>query len=212
MRQAHDRATQVRQFRIAVIETRTASREQLVSTVAEVGIEVCVEGPLRHDVVALIPQTGCDAALVGMDEPDGAEIRLTTAIDCPLVLCSKNTGPDMVIAAQKMHAMAFLVKPMRPELLLPTLALATSLFREAQFLRRALAERKIIEQAKGRLMERQRISEDAAFRWLRRRAMDTRTRIADVARDVLTAPDERQALSGSTLVPTRLAASITQPP
>jgi len=86
------------------------------------------------------------------------------------------------------------LKPVRREQVMPTLAIAAALFREAQLLRRALAERKIIERAKGKLMERQRTTEDAAFRWLRRRAMDTRTRIADVAREVLAAADDHAQL------------------
>jgi AmiR/NasT family two-component response regulator len=194
---ARNRAShaRTRPFRIAVLDTQAASREQMVTTVAEIGIEVCVEGPLRQNVVALIHRTGCDAALLGMDSPDGAEVRLMPEIDCPVVLCSKNTGPDMLIAAQKIGAMAFLVPPIRPEQVMPALALATSLFREGQFLRRALAERKVIEQAKGRVMERQRITEDAAFRWLRRRAMNTRARIADVARAVLSEETESGAQS-----------------
>jgi len=198
MLKAHSMVAQhrFRPFRIAVLDTEPVSREQLVGAVAEVGIEVRVKGPLRQNVVALIRATGCDAALVGMDDPGRREIRLTPAIDCPLLLCSSNTGPETAIVAQKIGAMAFLLKPIRPEQLVPTLAIATSLFREAQFLRRALVERKIIERAKGKLMEHQRTTEDAAFQWLRQRAMDTRTRIADVAREVLTAPDARQAQSG----------------
>src|SRR5215467_9434195 len=188
MRSSRDGATPARvcRFRVAVLDTHEDSRTQLVNAVAETGIEVCVEGPLRQNVAALIHQTGCDAALLGIDDPAAAKIRLAPEIDCPVVPCSANTGSDMVVAAQKLGALAFLVKPIRPEQVMPTLALATSLFREGQLLRRALAERKVIEQAKGRLMEQQRATEDAAFGWLRRRAMDTRTRLADVARDVLT--------------------------
>jgi|SRR5215813_11473134 len=195
MLQAQSRASEarLRQFRVAVLETQSAAREQLVSTVAETGIEVCVEGPLRENIVALIREMGCDAALVGIDAPHATEIQLAPALDCALVFCSGNTGPEAVIAAQKIGAMAFLLKPIRPKQVIPTLTIATSLFREAQFLRRALAERKIIDRAKGKLMEHQRFTEDAAFRWLRQRAMDTRTRIADVAREVLGAPDERRA-------------------
>src|SRR5215470_4541290 len=83
----------------------------------------------------------------------------------------------LIRSTYSIGAMAFLVKPIRREQMAPTLALATSLFREGQFLRRALAERKIIEQAKGRLMERQRTTEDAAFcgcvgvRWIRGRGL-----------------------------------------
>jgi len=194
MAQAHgaDNPARLRQLRIAVLETQPASREQLVSTIAEVGIEVCIEGPLRENVVALIGRTGCDAALVGIDAADATEIELTPTLDCPLVLCSGNAGPETILAAQKIGAMAFLLKPIRPEQLKPTLEIATSVFREARSLRRALGERKIIERAKGKLMERQRVTEDEAFGWLRRRAMDTRTRIVDVAREVLGTADEEQ--------------------
>jgi len=194
MSYSRDRETpaRFRQFRIAVLDTQFESRTQLINTVAEIGIEICMEGPLRPHVAALIHQTGCDAALLGLDDPVAAEIPLAPEIDCPLVLCSANTGPDIVIAAQKLGAMAFLMKPIRPEQVIPTLTLATSLFHEGQSLRRALAERKLIEQAKGRLMEQRRTTEEAAFRWLRRRAMDTRCRIADVAREVLTELSEAQ--------------------
>src|SRR5262245_66519873 len=102
----------------------------------------------------------------GMHDPCLKNIRLTPAIDCPLLLCSSKTGPETAIVAQKIGAMAFLLKPIRPEQLVPTLAIATSLFQEAQFLRRALAERKLIERAKGKLMEHQRTTEDGAFKWL----------------------------------------------
>src|SRR5262249_15629690 len=119
MLQAHgaDNLARFRQLRIAVLETQPASREQLVSTIAEVGIE----GPLRENVVALIGRTGCDAALVGIDAADATEIELTPTLDCPLVLCSGNAGPETILAAQKIGAMAFLLKPIRPEQLKPTL-------------------------------------------------------------------------------------------
>jgi AmiR/NasT family two-component response regulator len=51
-------------------------------------------------------------------------------------------------------------------------------------LRRKLADRTVIERAKGRLMASHGLSEDDAFRWLRTRAMATRSTLGDVARDV----------------------------
>jgi AmiR/NasT family two-component response regulator len=87
--------------------------------------------------------------------------------------------------AHRVRAMAFLIRPIRPDQLEPTIALAVARFREARVLSRSLEERKVIERAKGRLMALHAMTEDAAFRWLRERAMDTRRRIADVARQVL---------------------------
>src|SRR5262245_59680610 len=87
--------------------------------------------------------------------------------------------------AQRVKAMAFLVRPIRPDLLEPTIALAVARFGEQRLLSRSLEERKVIERAKGRLMVVHDMTEDAAFRWLRGRAMNTRRRIADVAHQVL---------------------------
>jgi response regulator NasT len=198
MHSSNGRTADVRfsQLRVAVLDAEVESREQLVSAIAGAGLEVCVEGPPRPSIVGLIHRAACDAALVGIDDPAGSPIRLAPNIECALILCSQNTGPDMMVAARKMGAMGFLVRPIRSEQIVPTLALATSIFREGQPLRRTLAERKTIEQAKGRVMERRGMTEDAAFRWLRRRAMDTRTRIADVARDVLSGQNAREGTSG----------------
>jgi two-component system, response regulator PdtaR len=174
-----------RRWRVAVLDPHAASRARLVSTVAEVGVEVTVAGLPGQDVVPLIRQTGSDAVLLALGVPDDSTLLIASEIGCPVVLCSENAGADMVSAAQRSGAMAFLVKPLRTEQIVPTLALAISRFREGQSLRRALAERKIIERAKGQLMALQGMTEEDAFRWLRRRAMDTRLRIVDVARQVL---------------------------
>src|SRR5215813_10994057 len=94
MSYSRDRETpaRFRQFRIAVLDTQFESRTQLINTVAETGIEICVEGPLRPHVAALIQQTGCDAALLGLDDPVVAEIPLAPEIDC-LSCCAART-PD----------------------------------------------------------------------------------------------------------------------
>jgi response regulator NasT len=55
-------------------------------------------------------------------------------------------------------------------------------------LQRARSERPIVDQAKGKLMMDRRLSEEEAFQWLRRRAMDSRQRLGDVARVVLGDP------------------------
>jgi response regulator NasT len=52
-------------------------------------------------------------------------------------------------------------------------------------LRRALADRPVVEEAKAALMAREGLSEPAAFGWLRRRAMEQRIRIGEMARAVL---------------------------
>lgn len=81
--------------------------------------------------------------------------------------------------------MGVLLRPLRPEELRPTLEIAIARFRELRRLRRVLADRPVVEAAKARLMSRDGLSEAAAFGWLRRRAMEQRMRMGEVARAVL---------------------------
>jgi AmiR/NasT family two-component response regulator len=177
-----------RPWRVAVLDTDRASRTRLASLAAEAGVEVGLAGAPRADVEPLLQHTRCDAILLGLDLLGESAPPLGSGPGYPVVVCSGDTSLDMVSIAQRIGAMAFLVRPIRREQIVPTLALAVSRFEERRRLGQALAERKLIERAKGRLMAVRGLTEDAAFRVLRRRAMDSRSRIADVARQVLDPP------------------------
>jgi two-component system, response regulator PdtaR len=81
--------------------------------------------------------------------------------------------------------MAYLLKPLRPAELAPALDLAVARFAEMRQLRQTLEERKVIERAKGRLMDRLDLSEEDAFRRLRRAAMNSRRPMVEIARALL---------------------------
>jgi AmiR/NasT family two-component response regulator len=81
--------------------------------------------------------------------------------------------------------MGFLLKPLRAPELVPALDLAVARFSETRQLKQSLEGRKIIERAKGTLMARLGLTEDEAFRRLRRAAMDSRRPMVDIARALL---------------------------
>ena len=81
--------------------------------------------------------------------------------------------------------MAYLLKPLRPAELAPALDVAIARFRENRQLRQTLEGRKVIERAKGSLMARFGLTEDEAFRRLRRAAMDNRKPMVEIARALL---------------------------
>jgi response regulator NasT len=99
--------------------------------------------------------------------------------------------------------MGFLLKPLRRGQLAPTLDLAVARFHEARRLRRALEDRKVIERAKGRLMDREGLGEDEAYRRLRTTAMNTRRPMVEVALRVLGA----EATSRPGASPARIGAT-----
>jgi AmiR/NasT family two-component response regulator len=100
-------------------------------------------------------------------------------------LFTSHTWQELVDRARSAGVMSYLLKPLRPAELAPVLDLAVARFRETLDLRRSLESRKVIERAKGRLMARYQLSEDEAFRRLRRAAMDSRRPMVDIARVLL---------------------------
>jgi response regulator NasT len=67
----------------------------------------------------------------------------------------------------------------------PTLDLAVARFRDVRELRRELADRRVIERAQGRLIAGLNLTEEQAFRRMRRHAMDSRRSLGEVARALL---------------------------
>jgi response regulator NasT len=94
--------------------------------------------------------------------------------------------------------MGILVKPVDPPTLRATLEVAVcrfqeilSLRREAETLRRTLEARKVIERAKGLLVEMERLSEQEAFARIRQKSMDTQRPMAEIARAIILAAEVR---------------------
>jgi response regulator NasT len=111
---------------------------------------------------------------------------------CPIVLLTSRTDRVVVERARAAGIMAFLVKPLRDAELIPALDLAVARFsefeaikRENKDLRKAIESRKLIERAKGTLMEREGLTESEAFRRIQKAAMDARKPMADVAEAIL---------------------------
>jgi response regulator NasT len=108
-----------------------------------------------------------------------------TAADCPVVLFTSHSDGALVERAREAGVMGYLLKPLRPAELAPTLDLAVARFAENRRLKQTLEDRKLIERAKGALMTRFGLTEDEAFKRLRRAAMDSRRPMAEVARALL---------------------------
>jgi response regulator NasT len=154
-----------------------------------VGGVVVLDSPPRPDSVGLLRRMEPDAVVLAADDhpyhrPRGAGqpgLDLAAAI----VLLVSATGGLGLRAARTPGVTGVLLRPLRPEAIGPILDIAVARFRELRRLRRTLADRPVVEEAKARLMARDGLTEPDAFGWLRRRAMERRVRIGDVARSVL---------------------------
>jgi len=114
----------------------------------------------------------------------------------PVLMFSHDADLDLIRAAVGAGVSAYLVEGLSAERLTPILEVALARFSQDERLRRRLAEveheladRKSIDRAKRMLMDRNQLSEQAAYAMLRKRAMDQGIRIADAARRLLAAHD-----------------------
>jgi response regulator NasT len=176
-------------WRVAVVDDHGPSRGDVRAAVMAAGGEVIGEATCGADALALVNDARPDVAIFAVGLPDGdgvaAAAAVTTATGCPVVLFTSHTRDDLVARAQAGGVMAYLLKPLRPAELAPTLDLAVARFAETRQLRQTLEERKVIERAKGRIMDRLNLTEDEAFHRLRRAAMNSRRPMVDVARALL---------------------------
>lgn len=176
-------------WRVVILDDHERSRSALRAAIWAAGGEVTGEALRCADALALVERSKPTVAIfaVGLPDGDGTE----TAADviacgtCPVVLFTSHTDDMLVERATAAGVMAYLLKPLRPAELAPALDLAVARWEEARTLRQRLDERKIIERAKGTLMVRHGLTEDEAFKRLRRTAMDSRRPMVEIARAVL---------------------------
>jgi two-component system, response regulator PdtaR len=176
-------------WRVVIVDDHGPSRGDVRATVVAAGGEVVGEATRGADALALVTSTRPDVAIFAVGLPDGdgvaAAAAVTSATGCPVVLFTSHTRDELVARAQAGGLMAYLLKPLRPAELAPALDLAVARFAETRQLRQTLEERKVIERAKGRIMDRLNLTEEDAFRRLRRAAMNSRRPMVEIARALL---------------------------
>jgi two-component system, response regulator PdtaR len=176
-------------WKVAILDDHERSRAALRAAIWAAGGEVSAEAYRASDALALVQRTNPDVAICAVGLPDGDGIAVAGEVvaraACPVVLFTSHTDESLTQRARAAGVMAYLLKPLRPAELAPALDLAVARFREAQELRQSLEDRKVIERAKGRLMERHALTEEQAFQRLRRAAMDNRRPMVEIARAVL---------------------------
>jgi two-component system, response regulator / RNA-binding antiterminator len=114
----------------------------------------------------------------------------------PIVLFTNDNDTTHVKDAVAAGVSAYIVAGLAPERIRPILDVAMARFEHEQGLRRELADarnelqdRKVIDRAKSMLMQRQNLSEDAAYARLRKAAMDKGLKLGEVAQRMLDAAD-----------------------
>jgi response regulator NasT len=182
--------------RVVIAEDEAIIRLDLRETLEEEGYEVVGETGRGDQAVELVRSLTPDVAVLdikmpGMDGIEAARVIATERI-CATLILTAFSQRDVVEQARDAGALAYLVKPFQKTDLVPAIELAIGRFRELQALagevdslQEQLETRKVVDRAKGMLMDAHGLSEQAAFDFLQKTAMNERTRMRDVAERVL---------------------------
>lgn len=183
-------------IRVVIAEDEAIIRMDLRETLVEEGYDVVGETGRGDEAVQLVRDLSPDLAILdvkmpGMDGLEAAAI-LTAEKLCGVLMLTAFSQREVVEQARDAGALAFLVKPFQRSDLVPAIEVAIGRFRELRDLTgeidslgEQLESRKIIDRAKGMLIDRFAMTESDAFAFIQRTAMTRRTRMRDVADEVL---------------------------
>lgn len=192
-----------RSLSIAVAEDEPLMQQYLSETLGLLGHQVvCMVGTGRELIdrcLALRPNlVMTDIRLPDMDGLEAAS-EIYAAEPVPIIVISAFHDPQLIERAERNYVLAYLVKPIKQHDLEPAIAIAMSRFQEframrqeADNLRQALEDRKLIERAKGLLMKRAGLDEPEAFRRLQKMARDKNQKLVEIAQIVITAEEVYQ--------------------
>ncbi len=185
-------------WRVVLVDDHAPSRSAVAEAVGSEGGVIVGVGTSTREAVDLVELHHPDVVILAVGLSDGDGVDAAQAVmaraPCPIVLLTSRTEPSVIERARAAGVMAFLLKPLRAEELVPALELAVARFREFEALRRenvdlkkAIESRKLVERAKGVLMEREGLTEAEAFRRIQKASMDSRKSMAEVAEALLLA-------------------------
>jgi AmiR/NasT family two-component response regulator len=182
--------------KILIAEDEAIIRLDLKEMLEEEGFEVIGEASDGEAAVRLAKERDPDLVIMdikmpGMDGLTAAERIVEEDVAAVLILTAFSQR-DLVQRAAEAGAMGYLVKPFQKSDLMPALDIALARYQELTAVRAesaSLAEqletRKLVDRAKGKLMDAEGLSEAEAFRHIQKRAMDERIGMREVARSIL---------------------------
>ena len=183
-------------LRVVIAEDEAIIRMDLRETLEEDGYDVIGETGRGDQAIELVRALQPDLVILdikmpGMDGIEAARIINGEKI-CGVLMLTAFSQREVVEQARDAGALAFLVKPFQKSDLIPAIEVAMGRFRELRTLTgeidalgEQLESRKVVDRAKGVLMDEVGMSETDSFAFIQRTAMSERTRMRDVADRIL---------------------------
>lgn len=160
---------------------------EVVGEAADGQIAIDLARKLKPDVIIM------DIRMPNLDGIEAAKI-LTQEEIAPIIFLTAYSDKELVEKAKEVGVIAYIVKPFKESDLFPAIEIAIARFREFQLLRKEVADlkdaletRKLVDRAKGLLMDREGLKEHEAFRLIQKASMDKRKPMKEIAQAIILA-------------------------
>ena len=184
--------------RILIADDESLILMDLREMLTNLGYLVVGEAGDGQSAVNMARELGPDLVIMDIKMPDmdGIEAAKILTEDgiAPVLLLTAYSQQDLVERANEAGVVGYLVKPFRESNLVPAIEVTLSRFaefrtmkKEVEDLREALETRKVVDRAKGILMDTQGLTEQEAFRRIQKMSMNTRRAMKEIAEAIVLA-------------------------
>ncbi len=182
--------------RVVIAEDEAIIRLDLRETLEEEGYEVVGDCGRGDEAVALVKKMIPDVVILDIKMPvmtglEAAKLITETKI-CPVVMLTAFSQREIIEQARDAGALAYLVKPFQKSDLVPAIELAIARFAEMQSLSGEVAAlgaqleiRKLVDRAKGILLDKYAMNENDAFTYIQQLAMTERVKMGEIAQRII---------------------------
>jgi two-component system, response regulator PdtaR len=182
--------------RVVIAEDEAIIRLDLKETLEEEGYEVVGETGRGDEAVKLVRELEPELAILDIKMPgmDGLAAAREIAGErrAAVLILTAFSQRDLIEQARDAGALAYLVKPFERNELIPAVEVALGRFNEMKALHdqtatleEQLETRKLVDRAKGRLMDEHKMAENDAFSFIQKRAMSERVTMRIIAERVI---------------------------
>ena len=182
--------------RVVIAEDEAIIRLDLRETLEEEGYEVVGDCGRGDEAVALVKKMIPDVVILDIKMPvmtglEAAKLITETKI-CPVVMLTAFSQREIIEQARDAGALAYLVKPFQKSDLVPAIELAIARFAEMQAMSGEVAAlgaqleiRKLVDRAKGILLDKYAMNENDAFTYIQKLAMTERVKMGEIAQRII---------------------------
>ena len=183
-------------IQIVIAEDEAIIRLDLRETLEEEGYEVVADCGRGDEAVQLVTQHKPDVAILDIKMPVMSGLEAAKLISqskiCPVVMLTAFSQREIVEQARDAGALAYLVKPFQKSDLVPAIELAIARFAEmraltgeVEALGAQLEIRKLMDRAKGILIDKHAMTENDAFTYIQKMAMSERVKMGEIAERII---------------------------